>query len=35
MAKIQTGKVRGTRLLMGEDAREQREAEAAFRSRLH
>lgn len=35
MEKIQSGKLRGTRVLIGAEAREQREAEAAFRSCLH
>lgn len=35
MSKIQLGKMRGTRLLMNEEAAEQRAMEAQFRSCLH
>lgn len=35
MDKIESGKPRGMRFLTGADAREQRDAEALFRSCLH
>ena len=35
MDKIELGKPRGVRFLTGQQARQQREAEAAFRSCLH
>lgn len=35
MEKIESGKLRGTRLLLGSEAAEQRAAESAFRSCLH